>query len=128
MTQPDQIALLLSVFTDSQTIRQQDLFRWFVYLIRSRYAREATWQWLVAHWEWVTATFAGDKSYDDFPRYAASGLVTQEQLAAYIAFFTPKRGIPALTRTIDLGIKEIQARVTLLERDSPAVIAALKNL
>jgi hypothetical protein len=83
---------------------------------------------MIAKWEWIETTFAGDKSYDDFPRYAASGLTTREQLEAYTSFFMPKRDIPALTRTIDLGIKEIQARVELLEHDTPAVIATLASL
>ena len=126
--QPHHIDLLLAAFTDGSTIRQQDLFRWFAYLMRNRYAREATWQWMVAKWDWIEETFAGDKSYDDFPRYAASGLVTSDQLKAYTAFLLPKRTVPALTRTIDLGVKEIQARVELLERDTPAVVTALKNL
>ncbi len=123
-----QVALLLNKFTDATTIRQQDLFRWFVYLMRSRYAREATWQWMVDNWSWIEQTFAGDKSYDDFPRYAASGLVTREQLESYTTFFTPKRAIPALTRVIDLGVKEIQARVEIIEADGPDVRQKLLSL
>lgn len=123
-----QIALLLEHFTDSATIRPQDIFRWFAYLMRSRYAREATWQWLTTHWDWVEQNFAGDKSYDDFPRYAASGLMTRAQLDNYTAFFEPKATIPALTRTIELGIREIEGRIELVERDSAAVHARLIDL
>ncbi len=126
--QLEHIELLLRQFTDSTTIRQQDVFRWFAYLMRNRYAREATWQWMTSHWGWIETIFAGDKSYDDFPHYAASGLVTAAQLANYKDFFLPKQSIPALARTIDLGIKEIQARVELLARDTPAVVAALGAL
>lgn len=122
------IDLLLGVFTDADTIRKQDLFRWFVYLIRSRYAREAAWQWMVDNWNWIEQTFAGDKSYDDFPKYSASGLMTREQLESYVEFFTPKRAVPALTRVIDLGMKEIQARVELIEADGPAVVQRLGEL
>lgn len=125
---PALIELLLAQFTDSTTIRRQDLFRWFVYLIRNRYAREATWQWMIDNWQWIEDNFAGDKSYDDFPRYAATGLMTRDQLAAYTEFFTPKRDIPALTRTIDLGIKEIEGRIELIERDSKAVCTKLLTL
>ena len=79
------------------------------------------------NWGWIEQTFSGDKSYDDFPRYSAAGLATQEQLDSYIGFFTPKRDIPALTRVIDLGIKEIQARVEIIETDGPAVRERLKE-
>ena len=125
---PGHVALLLAAFTDGDTIRQQDVFRWFAYLMRSRYARDATWQWMEEHWDWIETTFAGDKSYDDFPRYAAGGLVTRAQLAAFEAFFGPKRDVPALTRTIDLGLREILGRIELIERDGPAVIARLQEL
>ena len=124
----EQIELLLTSFTDSSVIRPQDLFHWFAYLIRNRYAREATWSWMVQNWSWIESTFAGDKSYDDFPRYAASGLATRDQLAEYVAFFTPKRNVPALTRVIDLGIKELQARVELIEADGPSVRETLISL
>lgn len=122
------ITLLLEALTDTTIIRRQDLFRWFAYLMRSRYAREATWQWLTTHWSWIEREFAGDKSYDYFPRYAAAGQVTQDGLEAYKTFFLPKRDMPALTRTIDLGIKEIEARVELIERDTPAVLQKLQSL
>ena len=125
--QPDQAKLLLESLTDNKVVRQQDLFRWFVYLIRNRYSRTLTWDWMKQNWQWIETTFAGDKSYDDFPRYAASGLSTRDQLNDYTTFFEPMKSIPALTRTIDLGIKEIQARVELIEEDSAVVVAALKS-
>ena len=126
--QLEHIKLLLNQFTDKETVKPQDLFRWFAYLIRNRYARKATWQWLVDNWLWIEQTFGGDKSYDDFPRYAAMGLVTRDQLTAYKAFFVPKMAIPALTRTIELGITEIEGRLDLLERDGDAVREKLHNL
>ena len=126
--QPAQIELLLASLTDSSIIRQQDLFRWFAYLIRNRYAREMTWAWMKDKWDWIEQIFGGDKSYDDFPRYAAAGLTTREQLDDFANFFTPKRDIPALTRTIDLGIKEIEARVETIEKDSAVVVERLLSL
>lgn len=126
--QPEHVSFVLSHFTDKDTIRPQDIFRWFAYLMRNRYAREATWAWLVENWDWIIENFAGDKSYDDFPRYGASGLVTRDQLAAYQTFFEPKASIPALTRTIDLGIKEIKGRIELIERDSQPVLDKLAQL
>ncbi len=125
---PEQIAMLLDTITDSTIVRRQDAFRWFAYLIRSRYAREATWQWLTSHWEWIESSFASDKSYDYFPQYAASGLMTREQLESYKAFFEPKSHIPALTRAINLGIKEIEGRLDILEKDGDEVRKALVEL
>lgn len=126
--QPDHINYLLEQMTDVEAIRPQDNARWFVYLIRNRYAREATWRWMRDNWAWIEEIFGGDKSYDYYPRYAASGLTTREQLTEFREFFTPLRDQPALTRVIDLGMNEIQARIELLERDGEVVREKLLSL
>lgn len=123
-----QIKTLLSALQDRSTIRPQDVRHWFVGLIRHHDSRALTWQWLQAHWDWINDTFGSDKSYDDFPKYAASGLTTRQQLNEYKAFFTPLKQEPALTRVITLGISEIEARVALIEHDQPAVCRALNQL
>lgn len=125
---PTHIQLLLEAMTDNATIRRQDVFRWFAYLMRSRYAREATWQWMTTHWDWIETTFAGDKSYDYFPQYSAGGLMTAGQLESYKSFFEPKRRIPALTRAINLGIKEIEGRLAILDRNGDKVREKLLGL
>ena len=125
---PAKISELLDTMKNTDIVRAQDVFRWFVYLIRGRDARELAWQWIRDNWDWVEATFKGDKSYDDFPRYSATGLVTRTQLDEYKAFFGPMVSIPALTRTITMGISEIEGRVELIERDKAAVQKALLTL
>lgn len=120
------ISRLIGFFTNKDIVRPQDLFRWFAYLIRSRYGRELTWEWMTTHWDWIEKTFAGDKSYDDFVRYSAGGLGTHEWLTRYKEFFEPKRHITALTRAIDLGIADIVVRADWHERDSKALCDALK--
>ncbi|QHN42913.1 aminopeptidase [Candidatus Mycosynbacter amalyticus] len=125
---PEKIDELLARIKDPTTVKPQDVARWFVYLIRGRESRAVAWQWVQNNWDWIEQTFGGDKSYDDYPRYSAGGLMTREQLDEYTAFFAPKQNIPALTRAIQLGIGEITGRVELIERDQPAVIAALKDL
>lgn len=119
--QPDQIDYILSMFTDKSVIRPQDLARWFVYLTRNRHARTRTWQWMTSHWDWIDQTFSGDKSYDEFPRYAAYGPHTHEELGAYKDFFEPLTDNPTLSRNILLGIREIEGRLELLDRDGDAV-------
>jgi aminopeptidase N len=116
---------LLARLTDNFKVKQQDIFRWFIYLLRNRHARDATWQWMVNNWDWIERTFAGDKSYDDFARYSASILSTRQWLDTYKAFFEPMRSITALARAIDVGTTEIMTRVEWLERDSADVKAAL---
>jgi aminopeptidase N len=125
---PHKLAELLALILDEKTVRTQDVARWFVWTIRNRYGREVAWQWVQDNWAWIKKTFGGDKSYDDFPRYSAVGLVTREQLEEYRTFFTPMQSEPALKRVIAMGISEIEGRVELIERDSAAVREALTKL
>ena len=116
---------ILANIKDSNIIRPQDASRWFVYLIRTRENRQIAWNWLKENWAWVEGTFGDDKSYDDFIRYAATALLTPNELDDFRQFFEPMMDIPALARTIKLGITEISARVELIKRDKEAVISAL---
>ncbi len=125
---PEVIVSMLAALKDTDTIRTQDVARWFVYLIRNRDGRTVAWQWLQSNWSWIEQTFGGDKSYDDYPRYAASALNTGDQLESYKTFFTPLIDTPALTRAIQLGIAEIDGRVELIKRDQEAVISHLSDL
>ena len=116
---------ILANIKDSDIIRPQDASRWFVYLIRTRENRQIAWNWLKENWAWVEDTFGEDKSYDDFIRYAATALLTPNELDDFRQFFEPMENIPALARTIKLGITEISARVELIKRDKEAVISSL---
>ena len=118
---------ILANIKDSNVIRPQDASRWFVYLIRTRENRQIAWNWLKENWAWVEDTFGEDKSYDDFIRYAATALLTTDELNDFRQFFEPMMNIPALTRTIKLGITEISARVELIERDKADVLSALQT-
>ena len=124
---PETAEKILANIKDSNIIRPQDASRWFVYLIRTRENRQIAWNWLKENWAWVEDTFGDDKSYDDFIRYAATALLTPNELNDFQQFFEPMENIPALTRTIKLGITEISARVELIERDKADVLSALQT-
>ena len=119
---------ILANIKNSNIIRPQDASRWFVYLIRTRESRQIAWNWLKENWAWVEGTFGEDKSYDDFIRYAATALLTPNELDDFRQFFEPMENIPALARTIKLGITEISARVELIERDKADVLSALQTI
>lgn len=125
---PEKIDHLLDVIKDSKTVRPQDAARWFVYLVRGRESKLQAWEWIRENWQWVVDTFGGDKSYDDYPRYAASALTTRKQLQEYKDFFEPMKDVPVLTRAITIGISEIEGRIELIERDKDAVQKTLLAL
>ena len=124
---PETAEKILANIKDPNIIRPQDASRWFVYLIRTRENRQIAWNWLKENWAWVEDTFGEDKSYDDFIRYAATALLTTNELNDFRQFFEPMENIPALARTIKLGITEISARVELIERDKADVFSVLQT-
>ncbi|MDB5162883.1 MAG: aminopeptidase nonfunctional [Candidatus Saccharibacteria bacterium] len=113
---------------DSNVIRRQDFTHWLAWLIRNRYGRDFMLQWVQAEWSWIDEKFSNDPHYDMFPRYIASGLVTEAQLEQYRSFFTPLLSELALKRNIKLGITELEGRVELIKRESAAVQKALLEL
>jgi len=122
------ITRLLGMLKDSSIIRQQDVVRWVVWTIRNRNGRELTWQWIRDNWAWIDETFGGDKSYDYFPRIAGNVLMTKEHLQEYREFFTPLQSDPSLTRAITIGLREIEGRAELVEREATGVREALAKL
>lgn len=106
-------------------IKKQDLFKWFIYLLRNRYARDQAWEWMTTNWTWIEESFKGDKSYDDFARYSASVFSTRQWLNAYEEFFGPMKNQTALKRAIEIGLTEIESRVEWLERDQESVRTTL---
>lgn len=124
----EMVEKLLAAQQDANIIRPQDVFRWFAYLVRNRYARATTWQWMQDNWQWIDGQFSGDKSLDYFPRYAANALRTREQLTEYIAFFAEHKANQSLTRAITIGEGEIEGRIEMIERELPLVTTALVDL
>jgi aminopeptidase N len=125
---PEVIERLLVVIKDQTIVRPQDFMRWYVWLLRNRYARVATWRWGRDQWGWMKETFGGDKSYDAFPRYVASCLMSEIQLQEYKDFFVPLLGEVALKRNIELGILELGSKIAHITRDEAAVRKALLEL
>lgn len=118
---PETVAKLLAKMINPQTVRPQDLISWFIYLLRNSHGREQTWRWLRDNWNWIEETFAGDKNYNDFPRYAGAILRTEQHLAEFVEFFAPLKNEPSLTRAVEMGEREIRARVDLIVRDKAGV-------
>ena len=126
---PEVIEMLLkNVLKDQSIVRPQDFMRWFVWLLRNRYARTETWKWGQSEWAWMKETFGGDKSYDAFPRYIASCLSTAPQLKEYTEFFSPMLSDITLKRNIELGIVELGSKIDHISRDGDAVRRALLEL
>ena len=125
--EPKHYQQLLSLLT-TDTVRRQDLMHWYVWLLRNRYARSDTWQWLISHWDWIDTAMSSEKTYAYFPRYAGSIFSRPDQLKQFRAFFDPLKDVVALNREISLAEQEITSRIAWRERNETAVKAWLKQL
>ena len=117
---------LVSLLGENKIIKLQDQIFLFVRLFRNSKARELTWRWLVENWQWLVKAM-GDKSLDAYPRYTANIIRTEKEFAAWQEFFSVKRKDPALSRAIEIGEKEIKARLELIKKDRGAVKVALEG-
>jgi len=121
------VAKLLLDLVTTKTVKLQDVFYWYIYFVRSRYARDVAWEWMVGNWGWIVKQYGGDADYGHFPKYSASAFSTREELARYNEFFGPKRKEQALTRIIQQGAEDIEIRILWRERDLKAVTEFLKK-
>ena len=116
---------LIDLLSDKTVVKNQDLSAWFVMILRNRQLKNLAWQWLKANFAQLRQTFSENKDYADFARYAGAVLYTAQDLVEYEQLFTPYRDDLALTRTIEVGLSEIELRHQLYQRDAQGVIEAL---
>ena len=64
---------------------------------------------------------------DSYPRYIANLMRTEEELDEYVKFFGPKKNDPVLARAIEIGEKEIKARIELIAVDKGGVTEKLEQ-
>ena len=107
-------------------VKPQDQLYLFVDLYRNPVARERVFEWLRTHWDYVV-NMSGDKSLDSYPRYLAGMMKTGKELDDFKEFFWPKRDNPALTRAVEIGVKQLESRLKLIEEDRKAVYDYLKQ-
>lgn len=123
---PSNIATLLGLLERPEVVRPQDHLFLFVYLMRNYKIRSLALDWLTTHWDYVEK-LTGEKSLEDYPRYAANLLRTPDEAAKFREFFAPLKSNPVLRRTLELADTEIDCRMRLIADDRPAVAEALVN-
>ena len=112
---------VLSQLKDKHVVKPQDLYLWYMNFLSKSFAQETVWNWAKDNWDWIKAALGGDMSFDSFVILPAHVFKTQQRLAEYKEFFEPQLSDLALSRNIGMGIKEIAARVDLINREKAAV-------
>lgn len=118
------IEKMIGLLSQPEIVKPQDHFHLFIYMYRNPAAKKQVWDWLISHWDYVKM-IAGDKSLEDYPRYTAASIKTEEDFDKYLEFFEPMAGDPALARAIEVGKNEIRARLELISSDKKEVYETL---
>ncbi len=107
-------------------VKDQDVARWFAYLMRNRHTRNHAWQWLTSDWKRINETYG--KSIDHFLVYASSPISTPEYQKKFTEFFKPKEDIVMLQRGIKIAVSAIDARVKWRQAEEPKIKEYLHDL
>ncbi|MDU1466368.1 MAG: M1 family metallopeptidase, partial [Streptococcus mitis] len=124
-TDAENIQTLLATWKDKFVVKPQDLSAWYYQFLAHQATQETAWSWARENWAWIKAALGGDMSFDSFVILPAHVFKTQKRLAEYKEFFEPQLSDLALSRNIGMGIKEIAARVDLINREKAAVEAVV---
>ena len=116
---------MLGLLGQLEVVKLQDQLYLYIYLYRNWRSRERAFQWLRENWGEVREMM-GDKTIESYPRYMASVARTEKEFEEWLDFFGPMKDDPALARAIEIGEREIKARLRLICDDAPGVKEALK--
>ena len=109
-------------------VRDQDLFRWYAYLMRNKYTREVAWEWLVSSWDRIAEESGGAKSLEYYVWYTAGPLHTNDWKKRFDEMFEPKKKQIVLKRNIEIAQTEIDARIKWRNRELPLLESYFKSL
>lgn len=124
---PEHCERMLGLLQEPEIVRPQDHIYLYIYLLRNHHTRERTLIWLTENWDYVVS-LTGDKSVEDYPRYAANLIRTPAEAKIFRDFFETKRDLPVLKRTLEIAEAEITARLELITHEQPIIEKKLKDL
>ena len=123
--QPELIARALDLVT-TDTVRLQDVMYWIAYSFGNRFARDATWDWLTSHWDWIEENLGSDLAFYRMPVYAARSYSDAAFIPVFTEFF---EGVmkPALERSVKQGLEMIEWQSDWRRRDLEAIKQFFSN-
>jgi len=104
----------------TENVRLQDVGYWIAYSFMNRFAREATWEWMVNNWEWLKKNLGADLSFYRLPVYAARVYNDASFLPKFKKFFESVME-PALERSVKQGIEMVEWHSEWKKRDFEAI-------
>jgi len=125
--QEEHLNQLMKLLEQTDIVRPQDHIYLYIYLLRNYRTRARVIKWLTEHWDFIVQ-LTGDKSLEDYVRYAANLIQTPAESQIFFGFFDAKSDDPILARALEVARVEIAARLEHLEHDRASVAAKLEKL
>ena len=117
---------MMKLLNQLDVVKPQDQFHLFIYLYRNPKVKTEVFDWMTKNWGFVRE-ISGDKSLENYPRYTASSVRTEEEFKKWREFFEPMKDNAAIARAIEVGTNEIKARLKLIAKDQKEVFRVLEN-
>ncbi len=111
---------LIDLLGRPEIVKPQDHMYLFIYLRRNYKASEKALDWLFNNWEYVEK-MTGEKSLEDYPRYAANTIKTAKEAKKFFDFFDQYQDNPALSRALIIAKTEIDSRIKLIDTDMDGI-------
>ncbi len=119
--QPELITRALNMI-DTDDVRLQDAMYWLAYSFTNRFARQAGWEWMTTHWDWLKENLGSDLAFSRLPVYAARVQSDAAFIKTYKDFFEPILE-PTIERTYKQGLEIIEWQSAWRDRDLTAIKA-----
>jgi aminopeptidase N len=117
--QPELIQRALAQI-DAKDVRLQDAAYWVAYSFGNRFARDMTWDWMIAHWDWLQQNMGGDLSFYRMPNYAARNYSDASFLPTFKEFFESHMST-AFERPVKQAIETIEWQSAWRTRDLDSI-------
>jgi puromycin-sensitive aminopeptidase len=117
--QPALIKRALALIT-TDDVRLQDASYWIAYSFSNRHAKQAAWQWVQSHWDWLESNMGSDLSFYRLPNYVARAFSDEKFLPEFKEFFESHMST-AFERPVKQAVETIQWQAAWRRRDLAAV-------
>ncbi len=117
----------MKLLKQPEVVKPQDQLYLFIYLYRNPEIKRDMFEWLKDNWGYIKELF-GDKLLDNYARYTATSVRPKDEYREWWSFYGPKSKDLMLSRAIEVGKNEIDARIKLIETDKNRVYEELKKV
>ena len=125
---PDGIDIIIKNLLNKKLIKPQDLLHWYIYMLRNKYSKQQTWNWLENNFTKLTEIYSENKEYSDFARYSAPSLKTENELQKFNSLFDNYKNDFAMKRTLEIAQVSIKNNIELFSSNIEKIQNKLNSI